>query len=116
MKTFPKLFLLSATLVGITTIVGCDKSPETTSAQTSALVGSHSGSTSDNDSEVTLRVKSALAQDEILKKFEITVSTLKGDVRITGVVDNQAQIDHADKLLHSIEGVHSIHDELTIKK
>jgi osmotically-inducible protein OsmY len=97
-------------------ITGCNKPPETTGTQTSAAIESHTGPTSVNDSEVTSRVKSALAQDDILKMFEITVATLKGDVRITGVVDNQAQIDHADKLLHSIEGVHTIHDELTIKK
>jgi hyperosmotically inducible protein len=97
-------------------ITGCNKPTETTGKPTSIAPEAHTATTSINDSEVTSRVKSALVQDDILKTFEITVATLKGDVRITGIVNNQAQIDHADKLLHSIEGVHTIHDELTIKK
>ena len=116
MKTHARMIFIVMTIAFSMLITGCNKSPEKTGAQKTAVDGSHTGATSVNDGEVTLRVKSALAQDEILKTFEITVTTLKGDVRITGVVDNQSQIDHADKLLHSIEGVHTIHDELTIKK
>jgi osmotically-inducible protein OsmY len=65
---------------------------------------------------VTTKVKTALHSDELVKSFDIAVVTLKGDVRLTGAVDNQVQLDHIDKLVRSIEGVHSIHDELTIKK
>lgn len=43
-------------------------------------------------------------------------AVLKGDVHLTGAADNQNQLDHIVKLVRSIEGVHSIHDELTIKK
>ncbi len=112
MKMYAKLFILSATLVGMTTIVGCNKPQDATdTTKPSASV-----KTEISDSEVTTKVKTALHSDELVKSFDIAVVTLKGDVRLTGAVDNQDQLDHIDKLVRSVEGVHSIHDELTIKK
>ncbi|MGZ8984229.1 MAG: BON domain-containing protein [Methylotenera sp.] len=112
MKTYAKLLILSTTLVSITMMVGCNKPQEATdTAKPIATVN-----TAISDSDVTTKVKSALHSDEMVKSFDISVVTTKGDVRLTGVVDNQDQLDHIDKLVRSIEGVHSIHIELTIKK
>jgi hyperosmotically inducible protein len=61
-------------------------------------------------------VKTALLQAELLKGADITVVTLKGDVRLTGVLDSQAQIDDAIRISRAAEGAHTIHDELTLKK
>lgn len=112
MKTYAKLFILSTTLVGMTTIVGCSKPQEATDT----TKPSTSIKTEISDSDVTRKVKTALLNDEQAKSFDIAVVTLKGDVRLTGAVDNQDQLDHIVKLVRSIEGVHSIHDELTIKR
>ena len=60
--------------------------------------------------------KAALQQNDTLKGFNITVVTLKGDVRLIGVVNNQAQIDEALKIARAADGTHAIHDELTIKR
>lgn len=68
------------------------------------------------DSEVTTMVKTALLRDPNIKMFDIAVATIKGDVRLTGVVDSKGQIDEVIKLARGIEGVHSIHDELSVKK
>jgi hyperosmotically inducible protein len=68
------------------------------------------------DDEVTRRVQMALAKNETLSGFDIAIVTLKGDVRLTGLVNDQNQIDYVNKLVRSIDGVHSIHDELAIKK
>ncbi len=111
MKTRATLLILSTTLICMV-IAGCNKSHDIT------------GTTKPNstvkaeikDSEVTTSVKTALLSDAEVKNFDIAVVTLKGDVRLTGVVDSQSQIDHMEKLVRSIEGVHSIHDELSVKK
>lgn len=68
------------------------------------------------DNEVTTRVKTALFNDAEVKNFDIAVTTLKGDVKLTGGVNSQEQIDYVHKLVRSIDGVHSIHDELSVKK
>mgnify|MGYP003594514323 CR=1 FL=1 len=69
-----------------------------------------------SDTDVTEHVKTALLQDEALKGFSIEVVTRKGDVRLIGVLDTQAQIDTAIKIARASEGAHTIHDELTIKQ
>jgi hyperosmotically inducible protein len=112
MKTYSKWFILSATFIGMTTIIGCNKPQEVTeSTKLSSNVKVEM-----SDTEVTTKVKTSLLADLKVKSFDIAVVTIKGDVRLTGTVDNQEQLDHVDKLVRSIEGVHSIHDELTIKK
>jgi osmotically-inducible protein OsmY len=112
MKLMTKLLILSATFVGMTIILGCNKPQETTDSKKPSTTVN----TAISDSDVTTKVKTALHGDEMVKSFDIAVVTTKGDVRLTGVVDNQDQLDQIDKLVRSVEGVHSMHDELTIKK
>jgi hyperosmotically inducible protein len=93
-------------------LVACNKPPE-------AAVPSPAASTAAinvPDIDVTEHVKTALLQSDALKGFDITVETIKGDVRLNGKLDTQAQIDEAIRIAHAADGVHAIHDELTIKK
>lgn len=112
MKTRTKLLVLSTALFSLLTLAGCNKPQNSADAtMTDSTV-----STEVNDEEVTRTVKNALLLEETIKGFDIAVVTTKGDVRLTGVVDTQAQIDQVDKVVRGVKGVHSIHDELTIKK
>jgi len=109
MKTHNGLLVLGVTL-GTLLIAGCNKPTEMPGTQSSAIEGTHI-----SDSDVNQAVRSALVQDETLKGFSITAVTTNGDVQLAGVVDNQGQIDYADKLVSNIDGVHTIHNHLTIK-
>lgn len=112
MKPCTKLYILSITLITITMITGCNNPQKTTNSITPT-----SGINAEvKDSEVTANVKTALFADEKVKGLEIAVVTLKGDVRLTGFVDNQSQIDYIHQLVRSVTGVHSIHNELSIKQ
>ena len=105
--------VLSAAVVAVTLVtVGCSKAPESTAT----LPANSAIDANVSDIEVTEHVKTALHQNEALKGTDITVVTLKGDVRLTGAVDNQAQKDEALKVARAADGIHAIHDELTIKK
>ncbi|MEH6357070.1 MAG: BON domain-containing protein [Marinobacter sp.] len=42
------------------------------------------------------------------------MTTRKGDVRLVGAVDTQAQIEIAVKLAQGADGAHTINNELTI--
>ena len=110
MKAHNGLLVLGMTL-GTLLFAGCNKPAEMPGTQPSATEGTHI-----NDSEVNQAVRSVLVTDETLKGLSITAVTTNGDVKITGVVDNQGQIDYANKLVRSIDGVHSIHNHLSIKK
>lgn len=69
-----------------------------------------------DDVDVTARVKTALLRDDNVKSFDIAVVTRKGDAQLSGFVDNQRQIDLATEVARKVEGVHSVHNELSIKK
>ena len=62
---------------------------------------------------VTTRVKSALLADADIKGFDIKVETRKGEVMLSGFVDNQGQIDRAVALAITMEGVKGIDNKLS---
>jgi hyperosmotically inducible periplasmic protein len=93
--------LIIASLLAVS-IAGCSKSPPSAPHIEDAAVSEH--------------VKAALHRNEQLKSFNITVETIKGDVRLNGILDTQTQIDEAIKVARGSEGAHTIHDELTLKK
>ena len=69
-----------------------------------------------DDSIVTTRVKSALLSEESIKSHDIAVVTRKGEVQLSGFVDNQLQIDRALVLTRGVEGVVTVNNEMSIKK
>jgi osmotically-inducible protein OsmY len=104
--------LLAAAFAGAMVVGGCNK-PEQASLPMPAA-SSATGNVADID--VTEHVKTALQRDDALKGFDISVVTLKGDVRLIGVLNSQSQIDEAIKIARAAEGAHTIHNELTIKQ
>jgi osmotically-inducible protein OsmY len=104
--------LSAATALMLGGLMACGKSPAPTTAHppvTSAVANV-------SDMDVTEHVTTALRQTDSLKGFDVAVVTLKGDVRLTGVLDSQSQIDEVLRIARAAEGAHTIHDELTIKK
>ncbi len=69
-----------------------------------------------DDGIVTTRVKAALLADANVKSFDIAVVTRKGEVQLSGFVDNQGQIDRAIEAARDIEGVRSVSNEMSVKK
>ena len=69
-----------------------------------------------DDSIVTTKVKSALLSDPDVKSIDIAVVTRKGQVQLSGFVDNQAQIDRALVATRAVEGVQGVVNEMSIKK
>jgi hyperosmotically inducible periplasmic protein len=93
-------------------VVGGNKTPQAPVAAEQPVPAADKVS----DVNVTEHVKTALHQSDLLKTFDIAVVTLKGDVRLIGVLDSQAQIDEAIKIARATDGTHAIHAELTLKK
>ena len=69
-----------------------------------------------DDGIVTAKVKAALVADASVKSLDIAVVTRKGEVQLSGFVDNQGQVDRATEVAHGIEGVRSVSNEMSIKK
>jgi hyperosmotically inducible protein len=115
MRTRPVLPVLfsATTLAGLMTIfiAGCNPPQEATGTPPAATtVG-----TEIDDSVVTARVKSALLADPDVRSFNLKVETRKGEVQLSGFVDNQAQLDHAIAVARGVAGVRNIEDKMSQK-
>ena len=69
-----------------------------------------------DDGIVTTRVKAALVNDESIKSLDIAVITRKGEVMLSGYVDNQQQLDRALVVARGVEGVVAVNNEMSLKK
>ncbi|KAF0122012.1 MAG: periplasmic or secreted lipoprotein [bacterium] len=68
-----------------------------------------------DDSVITTKVKSLLANDDFLKSFQISVKTYKGTVQLSGFVNSQNTVDKAGQIAISVNGVKSVKNDLIVK-
>jgi osmotically-inducible protein OsmY len=68
-----------------------------------------------DDSVITTKVKSLLAEDDFLKSFQIGVETRKGIVQLSGFVNSQQAVDKAGQIAKSVKGVTSVKNDLIVK-
>ena len=126
--------LFSTTLFSAAALlaVGCSKQIETitvpastapTPIQPSATVSMPASTppssttlgTAIDDTVVTASVKSALLADADIKSIDFKVETRKGEVMLSGFVDNQSQKDRASTLVKAVNGVKSVQNNVTLK-
>jgi osmotically-inducible protein OsmY len=68
-----------------------------------------------DDTVITTKVKTELANDNLLKSFQISVETRKGIVQLSGFVDSQYAVDKAGEIARGVEGVTSVDNALIVK-
>jgi hyperosmotically inducible protein len=108
-----QLRVLGALLAGAlaVSIVGCNRTSDTSGLPApSTPVG-----TVVDDSVVTTQVKSALLADPDVKSFDFKVETHKGEVQLSGFVDNQAQLDRALAVTRAVAGVTGVLNNVNLK-
>ncbi|MFN3568449.1 MAG: BON domain-containing protein [Caldimicrobium sp.] len=69
-----------------------------------------------DDAIITTKIKLKLLEDPITKARKIDVDTVNGIVTLTGLVDNQEEIDRAISIAHSTPGVKKVVNNLKIGK
>lgn len=69
-----------------------------------------------DDTVITTKVKTALLADDAVKGMDISVTTTMGEVQLSGVVDNQMQIDKAVEVAKAVEGVARVQNGMTVKQ
>ncbi len=105
MKTKDMLICCSLLAMLMATLVACGSTTKTSSP------GEYL-----DDSIITTKVKSLLAQDDFLKAFEISVETFKGTVQLSGFVDSQRDIYAAGEIARSVQGVTAVENNLIVKQ
>jgi hyperosmotically inducible protein len=68
-----------------------------------------------DDSVITAGVKSALLSDATMKSLDVSVTTRKGEVELSGFVDNDIQLARAMEVAKGIDGVTQIVNHMTVK-
>ena len=68
-----------------------------------------------DDSVITTKVKSLLAEDDFLKSFQISVETYKGIVQLSGFINSRQAVDKAGQIARSVQGVNSVKNNLIVK-
>lgn len=122
MKKYTKPLFLRISFISMLAlgIAGCEKSVEATSTPMSGekIIGENSSGETikTSDLDIATNVKSALMKDAAVGVFDITVIVSDGDVKLSGYVDNAAQLEQALNLARSIEGVRTVHNELKIRE
>jgi hyperosmotically inducible protein len=69
-----------------------------------------------DDSAITAEIKAEILKDPLLKSYSINVTTNKGVVDLTGIVESQQSIDRALEIVNSNKKVSSVINNLFIKK
>ncbi len=95
-------FLVALAMIAV--FVACASTPKQSS--TGELV---------DDSVITTKIKTLLAEDEFLKSFQISVETRKGIVELSGFVDTQKTKDRAGQIARGVGGVKSVQNALIVK-
>jgi len=68
-----------------------------------------------DDSVVTAKVKAALIQDPVTKAHQINVETFKGEVQLSGFVDDNEARTRALQVARDIEGVKNVTDAMEMR-
>jgi len=68
-----------------------------------------------DDSVITTKVKALLANDDLIKSFQIGVETFKGTVQLSGFVNSRHAVDKAGQIARSVQGVRSVKNNLIVK-
>jgi hyperosmotically inducible protein len=101
---------IALTFALLSGIPACDQNQKAAHTPTTTI------GTDVDDTLITTRVKSALMQNENVKSFDISVTTINGAVTLSGFVDNQNQIDISTKVARSVDGVKVVNNQLAIKE
>jgi len=105
--------VVSTVLAGalVITAVGCSKPADTVGVP----VAQTTVGTDIDDSVITSRVKSALLAESDIKSFDFKVETRKGEVQLSGFVDNQDQVDRASSVARAVSGVKAVQNNVLLK-
>ena len=113
MKTRIETLVLGTALASVlaVSVIGCSKPVDNVGLP----VASTTVGTDIDDSVITSSVKSALLADADIKSFDFKVETRKGEVLLSGFVDNQSQVDRATAATRAVAGVKGSQNNVVLK-
>ena len=107
----PTLLVIALAAAWLLTVAGCSKSADLSTAPVAKI----SIGTQIDDSVVTANVMATFVSDSDIKSQDLKVETRKGDVQLSGFVENQAQMDRAVVVARAVPGVTAVHNNMALK-
>lgn len=99
-----------AACISLVLLSGCNQQNAGTNAASTTI------GTEVDDAVITAKLSAALMSNVDVKSLDIKVKTHKGEVMLSGFVDNEAQIELATTIANGIEGVKSVDNRLILKQ
>ena len=97
-------------LVRALVVIGLLAAPVTLTACSGETAGEYV-----DDSVISNTVRAKLIDDADLNIFQVDVTTLRGEVQISGFVPSQADKDRATAVARTVDGVRKVHNNLVIQ-
>lgn len=69
-----------------------------------------------DDSMITTKINSALLADSRIRSMDISVTTFKGVVQLSGFVDSRGVADRAVQISRTVTGVKAVNNSLVVKQ
>ena len=107
----PRLLVIALAAAWLLTVTGCSKSVDPPTAPAAKI----SIGTQIDDSVVTANVLAAFVSDSDVKSLDLKVETRKGEVQLSGFVENQAQMDRAVVVARTVAGVTAVQNNMGLK-
>jgi hyperosmotically inducible protein len=67
------------------------------------------------DAAITTKIKTAMIAEPGLKSLQINVDTVNGTVTLSGAVDSQQNLERAQQIAQTVDGVRAVENRLTVK-
>jgi hyperosmotically inducible protein len=68
-----------------------------------------------DDSTTTNTIRTKFVEDSVVHVLDIGVTTLNGNVRLTGQVNSDRERQRAVRIAQRVKGVRSVNDEIAIR-
>jgi hypothetical protein len=68
-----------------------------------------------DDTTITAKVKADFVRDDTVKALDVSVTTFKGVVQLSGFVDTAVEKARAEQIAAAVSGVKSVQNNITVK-
>ncbi|MDQ3185747.1 MAG: BON domain-containing protein [Pseudomonadota bacterium] len=108
---YSSVVLATMLIGGALSIAGCTKHEDKVHE---SWVAPPAGEVVD-DSTLTNTIKSSLLSDPVVKNLDVKIEAHNGEVMLSGVVDNQAQMDRVIMFAWMAQGIKKVDNKMSLK-
>jgi osmotically-inducible protein OsmY len=69
-----------------------------------------------NDSVITNTIRAKYVEDPVVNFGDVAVTTMNGNVRLSGRVDSGSEVGRAVQIARSVDGVRSVENDILVRR